>query len=265
MLLPILILLAVVLSVGGFILGLYEAIWAIPLVFLAVFIIIFLIWTLSCVICSRFISMEKDLEEQNKICRIYADGILGALPQLMNIKIQVTGKEILPKEKFLLVCNHKSSMDPVLTMSVLRKEHTIGFVAKKQLFKLPVISRLMYNLFCLNLDRGNIKESAKVIIRTAEIIKSGKASMGIYPEGKRNLGDGLLPFMDGAFKIAKKADCPVVVATIRNTEKIVKRTPFRRTVVQLNFIGVLDKEFVAEHKTGQISEKVQEMMALDFC
>lgn len=260
MLLTIIALLAALLSISGFVLGIYEPVWAIPIVFIILFFVVLLLWAFSCFICSRFVRMDKDVESQNKICRYYANGILGALPQLMRIKVKVTGKEQLPKEKFLLVCNHKSAMDPVLTMGELKKEYNLGFVAKKELFKIPIISRLMYNLFCLNLDRGNVKESAKTILRAAQVIKSGKASMGIYPEGKRNIKDGLLPFMDGAFKIAKKADCPIVVAVIKNTEEIVKNTPFKKTPVSLEFVGVLEKAFVSANSTGQISEKVRTMM-----
>ena len=66
--------------------------------------------------------------------------------------------------------------------------------------------------------------------------------------------------MHGAFKIAKKAECPIVVATIKNTEYIMSNMPLKRTHVYLDYIGIIDKEFVSEHNTVQISNVAREMM-----
>lgn len=106
-----------------------------------------------------------------------------------------------------------------------------------------------------------MRQQAETIKRAAEIIKSQEASIGIYPEGTRNRSNELLPFMNGAFKIAKKADCPVVVAAIRNPELIAENMPFRKTDVYLDFIGVLDKKFISEHTTKEIGEIVFNMIS----
>lgn len=84
--------------------------------------------------------------------------------------------------------------------------------------------------------------------------------MGIYPEGATNRGNELLPFKNGAFKIAQKAKCSIVVAVIENTDSIKKNAPFRKTDVYLNFVGTLDSEFVSSAKTEQISDTVREMI-----
>ena len=55
-------------------------------------------------------------------------------------------------------------------------------------------------------------------MQTADIIKSGH-SMMIFPEGTRNKGDELLPFKDGAFKIAQKAGCLIIPVAICGTDK----------------------------------------------
>ena len=70
-----------------------------------------------------------------------------------------------------------------------------------------------------------------------------------------------MPFMNGAFKIARKAQCPIVVAVIRNPEFIAKNAPFKKTDVYLDFIGVLDKDFVSQHTTAQIGDTVFAMIS----
>lgn len=235
-------------------------IWLVPIVLVGSFVILVLLWCLFCTICTRFIDMEKEYNTHSPFYRYFVNNIIESLEIFLNIKTHVTGKDILPEEKFLLVCNHRSAMDPLLTMGVLRK-YNMGFVAKKDIYKIPVICRLMHRCFCPRLDRGSLKDEAKTILRASKLVKEQEASMGIYPEGGRNkVDDGLLPFKNGAFKIATKAKCDIVVAVIRNTEYIFKNAPFKRTHVYLDFIGVLDKEYVSTHNTSQISEKVREMM-----
>ena len=73
------------------------------------------------------------------------------------------------------------------------------------------------------------------------------------------------PFMPGAFKIAKKAGCPIVVATLKNNGEIAKRAPFRSTNVQLEFVGVLDKDYVANNSTVHLSDTARSMMEKSLC
>ena len=85
--------------------------------------------------------------------------------------------------------------------------------------------------------------------------------MGIYPEGMVNKSaKGLLPFRSGAFKIAKKAKVPIVVAVIANTRKINENLLRRRTHIYLDIIGTIPYEEIAELKTNEIGEKVQTIM-----
>lgn len=250
---------SLILTAIGYIAGIYEALWAIPVAFIALYISMLLLWALSGIIATRFVNFDKEVNKYNPIYGFYTHGVISLVMQVLRIKMHITGKEKLPEEKFLFVCNHRGAMDPLVTMGVLKK-YNMGFVAKKELFKIPVISRLMHKRFCLSLNRGDVKDSAKTILRAGEIIKNDLASMGIYPEGTRNHNDEMLPFMHGAFKIAKKAGCPIVVATIRNTEHIMKNAPLKRTHVYLDYIGVISKEVVAENTTVALSDMARKMM-----
>lgn len=144
-------------------------------------------------------------------------------------------------------------------MGALRNYHP-GFIAKQELFKIPVIGRVMHKSFCLPLDRKNARKDARTISKAIRLLKEQTAVIGIYPEGKRNEGADLLPFKNGAFKIAQKSECPIVVAVIRNSERIMKNAPFKRTEVSLAFAGVLDKEYVKTHNSNQLSETVRTIM-----
>ena len=85
--------------------------------------------------------------------------------------------------------------------------------------------------------------------------------MGIYPEGGINKTDKiLLPFHRGSFKIAKNANSPIVVTTIKNTEKICRRFFFSATDVYLDVIRVIQPEEVSSMSTAELSEMVWNIM-----
>ncbi len=237
-----------------------ERIYLVPLVLICCFVALVLLWCLVGSFFTLFIDMDKEYNTNSPFYRYFTDRIVESLQQLMNIKLHVSGKDILPKEKFMLVCNHRSAMDPILTMDAL-KEYKMGFVAKGGIYKIPVIRKLMHRCFCPKLKKGDIKEEAKTIIRAGKLVKSQEASIGIYPEGTRNRTDKpLLPFMNGSFKIAKKAESDIVVAVIKNAENISKNTPFRRTHVYLEFVSVISKDTVKECNTAQLSDTAREII-----
>lgn len=250
---------ACILTVLLYITGLCGAAVMLPLVFLGIFACLFLCWALPCVIGCVFVDLDKPCTKHSRFFRFYADGIISSIKQLLRISVCVSGMERLPKEKFLLAGNHRSVLDPLLEMSVFR-EYRIGFVAKQELYKIPVICKIMHKCFCLPLNRSKPREAIKTITQAARTIQSQTASIGVYPEGTRSESDILLPFRSGAFKIAQRADCPVVVVIIRNSEKAAKRAPFRRTTVYIDVVGIISSDEVSRCKASQLGDTVRQMM-----
>ena len=134
-------------------------------------------------------------------------------------KVTVIGKENMPDEAALYVGNHRSFFD-ILIMYVQCKDLT-GFVAKDSLEKVPSFRVWMRYLYCLFLDRKDIKQGMKTILQAIEYIKQG-VSIVIFPEGTRNTGEELsmLPFKEGSFKIALKTGCPIVPVAINNSAEV---------------------------------------------
>lgn len=135
--------------------------------------------------------------------------------------ITIIGHENVPKDQAVLyIGNHRSFFDILLTY-VLCPDLT-GYVAKKEMEPIPLLSTWMRYLHCLFLDRKDIKEGMKTILTAIEKVKSG-ISICIFPEGTRNKGTDeleLLPFHDGSFKIATKSGCPIIPMAISNSSEI---------------------------------------------
>ena len=97
-----------------------------------------------------------------------------------------------------------------------------GYVAKKEMEHYPLLSNWMRNLYCLFLDREDIKQGLKTILQAADYVKSG-ISVCIFPEGTRNKNADeteMLPFHDGSFKIAARAKSPIIPIAISNSANI---------------------------------------------
>jgi len=134
-------------------------------------------------------------------------------------KVIVIGEERIPRDTAVLyVGNHRSFFDIVLTY--VRVPRLTGYISKKEMKKIPLLSNWMTNLHCLFLDRDNIKEGLKTILTAIEKVKQG-ISICIFPEGTRNkVKDTFLPFHEGSFKIADKGGVPIIPISIVNSGAI---------------------------------------------
>lgn len=139
--------------------------------------------------------------------------------KVTGVETVVIGQENIPDEAVLYIGNHRSFFDILLTYS--RCPGLTGYVAKKEMEKIPLLSTWMKYLYCLFLDRENIKEGLKTILQAIDYIKEG-ISICIFPEGTRNKGEELsmMDFKDGAFKIATKTNCAIIPVSMNNTAEI---------------------------------------------
>lgn len=178
---------------------------------------------------------------------------------LLGFRIHLSGEELLPDRPFLLVGNHRSSFDPLATLVVLAK-HKLSFVSKPENMKIPVAGRFMCCTSFLSIDRDNARHAVETIRRAAANISERGIAMGIYPEGTRCKTGEMLPFRNGAFKIAQMAHCPIAVTSVYYQKR--RFLPIRD--VYLHIIGVLDEEYVAANRTNDISERTRALLEADL-
>lgn len=131
----------------------------------------------------------------------------------------VKGKENIPEEACLFVCNHQAIFDAFLLISNINKP--IGFIAKKEIKKIPLVGGWLDETNTVYIDRSNIREGMKAINEGAEKLKKGY-SMIIFPEGTRSLKSQMGEFKKGSMKLALKAKVPVVPVTIDGTYRVLE-------------------------------------------
>lgn len=138
---------------------------------------------------------------------------------IAGVEVTVLGEENIPDEPVLFIGNHRSYFDILVTYS--RCKRLTGYVAKKEMLSYPLLRDWMKRLYCLFLDRDNMKEGLKTILQAIDYVKQG-ISICIFPEGTRNKGEelSLLPFHQGSFKIAEKSGCAIIPMSLNNTAEI---------------------------------------------
>jgi 1-acyl-sn-glycerol-3-phosphate acyltransferases len=139
---------------------------------------------------------------------------------ICGVKKTVIGVENVPKnEAVLYISNHRSYFDiPVAYTTV---PTLTGFMAKKEIARIPFLSYWMRFLQCLFLDRDDIKQGLKTILKAIEQVKAGY-SFFISPEGTRSQGSEMRPFKEGSFKIAEKTGCAIIPVSISNTDELLE-------------------------------------------
>lgn len=210
-------------------------------------------------VCSLFADRNKVYDKESGFFRFLLTYSTAIASVLIRIRLRVTGREKLPEGRFLLVSNHRSKFDPILTWLAFGKYH-IAFISKPENFKVPIYGRIIRKCCFMAIDRENPREALKTINQAAKLMKNDEVSVGVYPEGTRNYGEGLLPFHNAVFKAAVKAEVPIVVMTIKGADKIQNNYPLHSSKVEIDVLETIEAERVKKMKTSQIGEYVSKIM-----
>ena len=227
---------------------------------LGALLVLFLLYILFLGVCCLFIDPEKEYDKNSPFYRFLLDSATAAALKLLRINVHVTGMEKQPEgQKVLFVCNHRSNFDPIITWYALKK-WKIAFISKPENFRIPFFGRVIRKCCFMPIDRENPRKAIPTINRAAKLLRKQEVSVGVYPEGTRSKSGELLPFHNGVFKIAQKAEAPIAVLSITGTERIAKRTPFRRTDVYLDVLDVFSGEKLNGAKTELIGTAVRHLI-----
>ena len=222
-----------------------------------------LLYVLFLTVCALLVDPQKEYGHDSPFYRRLLYGATACCIRLLHIHIHVDGMEKLPKDgRFLLVCNHRSNFDPILTWQVM-KERNLAFVSKAENFQIPIFGRIIRRCCFMPIDRSDPGKALSTIKTATEILQKGDMAVGVYPEGTRNRQGGLLPFHTGVFRIAQKAHAPIVVMAIHGTENIYRNVLRRRSEVYIDVVDVIPADEVKAMKKNEISDRVRLVLEKD--
>lgn len=172
----------------------------------AIFLVVFLILSIPVFFVEWLIGKKNRETRDFSSLRIVQWGFRCIL-RIAGVETTVIGLENVPDEPVLFIGNHRSYFDILLTYS--RCKRLTGYVAKKEMEKIPLLSTWMKYLYCLFLDRHDPKQGMKTILTAIDYIKRG-ISICIFPEGTRNSGEelSLLPLRRALLRSPRKPGAP---------------------------------------------------------
>jgi 1-acyl-sn-glycerol-3-phosphate acyltransferase len=128
-----------------------------------------------------------------------------------------------PRNPYVVVSNHESFTD-ILLISHLPWE--MKWLSKAELFRIPFMGWLMHLAGDVRVKRGFGPSAVEAMAKCREIL-ARKVSVMIFPEGTRSPTRDLLPFKDGAFRLAVDAGVPILPLALRGTATALRKHSWR--------------------------------------
>jgi 1-acyl-sn-glycerol-3-phosphate acyltransferase len=130
--------------------------------------------------------------------------------------LEVRGRENVDRDQvYVVVANHLSILD--VMASFLAVQVPIRFLAKKELFSIPILAQAMRSIGIVEVDRAaRSAVHERVNQQARSLVESGR-SLIIYPEGTRSRDGSLRAFKKGAFTMAVAGQIPILPVTLHGT------------------------------------------------
>ncbi len=215
----------------------------------------------------RGIAKFGDLKQADHLLKLMSR----VVPASCGIKIEVLGgKSIDPKKAYVYVVNHVNIFDMfAIYQAVPQYTRTLDHVDH---FKWPLIGPLITAAGQIPVDPKNAKLTAAGVKKATEMLKAGE-SVTVLPEGSRTLDGTVGPFYPGAFRMAVRAQVPVVPMAIRGGRSVSRRGDWRiRPGAEQVLIGkpiptegmtLRDTETLAEKARSVIIDLLQQRVSPD--
>jgi 1-acyl-sn-glycerol-3-phosphate acyltransferase len=135
-------------------------------------------------------------------------------------KLRIVGEIISnPRQPYVVVCNHQSLADIPLISNL---PWEMKWMAKEELFKIPVIGWMMRLSGDISVDRKNPRSGAQALIKAQRVLEQ-KCSVMIFPEGTRTLDGRVRQFTDGAFHLAIRAKVSILPLVIEGSRDCIPK------------------------------------------
>ncbi len=179
---------------------------------------------------------------------------------LAKSKVEVIGHENVPKDgAVLFVGNHQSIMDIPLLLGYVDKQ--ISFMAKMELYKVPIVSPWMRWMQCTFISRKDRKQSIKAMEESVQKLKNGYSQV-IFPEGTRSKTGDIQEFKKGSFKLGFRAEVPIVPVTIDGTWQVLdKSIGLEKASIKLIIHPAVMTKGLTRDEQALIPEKVQKIVS----
>jgi 1-acyl-sn-glycerol-3-phosphate acyltransferase len=174
-------------------------------------------------------------------------------------RIRIEGKWPPGRGAYVVVANHQSFLDIFVLCNI---PHEMKWVAKRELFKIPLFGWGLSLAGDISLDRGDAASALKVMSKARRYLRNGMSVM-IFPEGTRSEDGTLLPFKPGAFKLAVETGVPLLPIAVTGTAHgMPKGGPWvRPTQITVRILEPLPTEGLSGRNVRKLRDDVHDRIA----
>jgi 1-acyl-sn-glycerol-3-phosphate acyltransferase len=183
--------------------------------------------SLWCIIISIIPNSENRI---HKIAKLWAKILL----LISNTKVEIIGKEnILRGKPQIFMANHQSDFDILIVLGHIPGQ--FRWIAKKELFHIPIFGAAMKTAGYIEIDRNNHEKAMQSLDEAALRIREGKSVMS-FPEGTRSSDGEIKSFKQGIFHLAIKSSVPIIPVSIIGSGKIMPKRSLKVTPGKIKLI-----------------------------
>jgi 1-acyl-sn-glycerol-3-phosphate acyltransferase len=183
---------------------------------------------------------------------------------MCNTKVTVIGKEnLLHGKPQIFMANHQSDFDILISLAYISVQ--FRWIAKKELFNIPIFGTAMKSAGYIEIDRNNREKALQSIDEAAFRIRNGKSIM-TFPEGTRSRDGEIKAFKQGAFHLAIKSGVPIVPISIIGSGRIMPKRSVRIKPGQIKLVigePIEVKSFDIENR-HELIEKVRNAIIKNY-
>jgi 1-acyl-sn-glycerol-3-phosphate acyltransferase len=210
-------------------------------------------WTIASSFFLGIVALAVSLTDpsgnsSHKVAQIWARWIL----RVSGVKVTVRGlRHIDPERPTIYMANHQSLFDiPVL---LGRLPVQFRWLAKAELFRIPVFGQAMRRCGYISIDRSDRKSAFESLARAARMIRDG-VSVLIFPEGTRSRNHVVRSFKKGGFVLAVDSGVPVAPVITLGAHEIMPKGRLSITP------GDVTVEIRPPIDAGQYSRKTKDLL-----
>ncbi len=156
-------------------------------------------------------------DRRRRWCRHLAPLWSRILLRFAGVRVRVRNPHRIPTGGAVFVANHQSNLDILVLAHIL--PHNVLWLAKRELFRIPVFGQAIRAVGYLPVDRGDSERARASVDEAARRVRAGEPVI-LFPEGTRSPDGRLLPFKLGFVHLAAASGAPVVPLVLRGTARL---------------------------------------------
>lgn len=227
--------------------------------------LVIVVWTLlSTLVIASLVILVSFFSRTGNVAHLLARAWANSILWVSRVRVTIRGAEKLdPGRSYIYMPNHQSNADIPLLLGRLPVQ--FRWLAKAELFRIPLFGRAMRGVGYISIDRSNRKSAFESLARAAKTIREG-TSVLIFPEGTRSREGGLLPFKKGGFVLAVDSGVPIVPIVIHGTRDIIPKGHFmiRPAPVTMQILDPVETTDFSRKTKDDLLERVRTVLIENF-